>query len=65
MTTSNYSIMDVRDLLQHVKNTVIFMNSGVPGDLLPDSTVQNILLSFVETGLNDAESMLRAISSRE
>ena len=57
--------MDVRDLLQHVKNTVIFMNSGVPGDLLPDSTVQNILLSFVETGLNDAESMLRAISSRE
>lgn len=65
MTTSNYSIMDVRDLLLHVKHTVIFMNSGVPGDLLPDSTVQNVLLSFIETSLNDAESMLCAISSRK
>lgn len=65
MTTSDYSIMDVRDLLQHVKNTVIFMNSGVPENLLPDSTVQNVLLTFIETSINDAESMLRAISSRE
>lgn len=65
MTTQNYSIMDVRDLLQHVKNTVIFINSGVPGDLLPDSIVQNVLLTFIETSIDDAEAMLRAISSRE
>jgi hypothetical protein len=65
MTTPNYSIMDVRDLLQHVKNTVVFINSGVPEHNLPDSTVQNILLRFIEVGIDDAEAMLRVISSRE
>lgn len=41
------------------------MNSGVPGDLLPDSTVQNVLLTFIGASIDDAEVMLRAISSRE
>ncbi|MBY3790720.1 hypothetical protein HPQ32_20535 [Photobacterium carnosum] len=62
MTNENYSIMDVRDLLNHLKNTAVFINTGVPEHILPDSTVLQLLLDFVEDGLCRADIMLLSIS---
>ena len=63
MTTRNYSIADVRDLLNSAKNTLVFINSGVPS-CLEDSAVQLELLSYLEDTVAKANSILDEISGR-
>ena len=54
--------MNVRDLLNHLKNTAVFIKTGVPEHILLDSTVLQLLLDFVEDSLCGADIMLLLIS---
>lgn len=43
MTTQKYSILDAQDLLNNLKNTFLFINSGVPEHHLDESVMSSLL----------------------
>lgn len=57
MTIQNYSIQEARDLVIHMRDTLIFLNSGVPEHYLNPS-VTNDLLLFLESKSRELDEIL-------
>lgn len=57
MTTPNYSIQEARYLLSHIRNVLLFLNSGTPEHLL-DQSISDSLLSFLEEKSEELDMIL-------
>lgn len=57
MTAPNYSIQEARDLLVHMRNVLLFLNSGTPEHFL-DQSITDSLLAFLEDKSEELDMIL-------
>lgn len=62
MTAPNYSIQHARDLATHMKDTLIFLNSGVPEQFLNLSVTTDLLI-FLESKSRELDEILSECAS--
>ncbi|HIF9079090.1 TPA: hypothetical protein ACX6NV_004018 [Photobacterium damselae] len=49
MTTEQYSISEIRDLLCHMRNALTFLNSGIFIDYLDDEVSDKLLIFLADS----------------